>query len=79
MKSFLTCRPVPPAPPIVKPFLWESTTGCVYLRNVDNQDIIVGPKVCDRKMGRVTTPYTDDAAAWARRLDKGAGITIVQD
>lgn len=61
------------------PFLWESTRGCVYLRNCEGKDIIIGPRVCDNKVGRVVVTYLDDKEAWARRLPFGSSVILRQE
>ena len=60
------------------PFMWQSSAGCVYLRNDQGKDVIVGPLICDQKVGLITEPYTNDDEAWARRLPKGSQVVLVQ-
>ncbi len=65
-------------PIITLPFLWRSQGGCVYLRNEDGCDIIIGPRVADKKLGRLVPacnrPSMGDA--WERRLEPDETVTI---
>lgn len=75
MKAHCTVELMPTVR-IEKPFLWASDSGCVYLRNVDSDDIIVGPRICDEKLGKVTESCTSDEAAWIRRLRPGGSVKL---
>lgn len=66
-------------PEVKMPFLWKSNSGCVYLRNVDEQDIIIGPKIADKKVGRMADPVHPSSDAWERRLRGGEFITLSND
>lgn len=64
---------------VKKPFLWSSEGGCIYLRNIEGQDIIIVPRVVDDKVGRVVAYNLTDAEAWMKRLMPSTEISLCNE
>lgn len=67
-----------PPPRISYPFMWQSEGGCTYLRNADGSDVIIAPRICDQKVGKVCLQNKNDFDAWDRRLPPGSTVTLTQ-
>lgn len=66
--------------PKVYPFLWMAQSGCIYLRNADGRDIIICPRVCNEKLGKmIPDGYYSTEYAWGERLTTGATVTLTQE
>lgn len=60
------------------PFLWRSKGGCVYLRNNEGFDIIIGPVSLMGEIGKVCPGEgrVDNATAWEQRLSPSVVIEL---
>lgn len=62
-------EPQEPVPPIVRPFLWESPSGVIYLRTTDDYDValMVGENGLTAP-GVMTSTSCGVQVAWENRL-----------
>lgn len=79
MKSVVIVDFDMPGQPIKLPFLWQSSSECVYLRTdrADGKtvDIIIAPNNA-ANFAKVIEPYASNSAAWSRRLPASASVVL---